>query len=183
MKLSYEDRILSNTSGWIHTNKLVWKVKGDKSGIVKAIHRLSEKGYLESEKEGNMIFYRRKDSIPSNESFLRLMEIEQWNYNQVLEEIKKIPKLSTKTRKISKRSKELVRHLEYLMDNSMILMVRTNYQKNLGLIPQKTAQRRIGIINEMMLKVMTKINAKYEKDLKLVQELFQNHNRELVFKI
>jgi len=183
LKLSYEDRIFVNTSEWIHTNKLVTKVKGDKTAIIEAIHRLSEKGYLESKKEGNMIFYRRKDGIPSNESFLHLMKVEQWNYDQVLGEIKKIPKLTTKTGKISKRSKELVRHLEYLMDGSMILMVRTNYQKNLGLIPSKTAQRRIGIINEMMLKVMKRINTKYEKDLKLVQELFQNHNRELIFKI
>ena len=183
MKLSYEDRILANTSDWIHTNKLVWRVKGDKSGIVKAIHTLAEKGYLVSKKEGNMIFYRRVDHVPSNASFQYLMEVEQWNYNQVLEAIKKIPKLTTKTGKISKRSKELVHHLEGLMDRSMIVMVRTNYQKNLELIPEKTAQKRIGIINEMMLEVMKKINTKYEKNLKLIQELFQNHNRELVFKI
>jgi len=183
LKLSYEDRILASTNDWVHTNKLVWRVKGDKSGIVNAIHRLFKKGYLESKNEGNMIFYKRKDAIPSNESFLHLMKSEQWNYDQVLNEIKKIPKITTKTGKISKRAKELVRHLEYLMDDSMILMVRTNYQKNLELIPQKTAQRRIGIMNEMMLNVMKKINTKYEKDLKLVQELFQNHNRELIFKI
>ena len=182
MKQSYEDRILVNTGEWTHTNDIVRRVKGDKSGISKAIHDLTKKEYLESKKESNKILYKRNDEI-SDSSFRRSMKMHQWNYDQVLNVLEKVQQLSTKKGKLSSKAKLLLKHLEYLLDRNMILMVRIDYQKNLGLISRKIAQRRIGMINELISKVMKKINLKYENDSKLIQEFFQDHNKELKFKI
>lgn len=183
MKESYENRIFKNTGEEIHHNALVRRVKGDKTRIGKVIHELVKSGSLIMRKEKNQNIYKRNDRIPSDINFNYLMKSHQWNYDQVLEEIKKIPKLTTKKGKVSKRTKYLIWHTEQLTNNSMIVMVRTNYQKNLGLIPNRTAQRRIGIINEMMSNVMKKISTKYESEVELVRELFQNHSKELKFKI
>lgn len=182
MKTSYEDRILTNTSQWIHTNDLVRCVKGDKSGIVKAIHDLRENEYLEFKKESNRIFYKRNDEV-SDSSFRRSMTMHQWNYDQVLDVLEKVPELSTKKGKLSKKAKLLLKHLEYLLDRNMILITRINYQTNLGLVSKKIAQQRIIMINGLISQVMKKITAKYEKDMKLVQGFFQDHNKELKFKI
>lgn len=183
LKLSYEDRILENTNQWIYTNDLVRRVKGSKSGIVEAIHDLTKNEYLESKKESNMIFYKRKDDVVSNEGFKRLMSVHQWNYDQILNAIKKTPKLSTKKGKLSSKAKPIVKHLEYLLDRDSILMARINYQKNLEIIPKKIAYQRISMINELVTKVMKTINTKYEKDITLIQESFQNHEKKLTFKI
>ena len=107
----------------------------------------------------------------------------QWNYDQVLDVLEKVPELSTKKGKLSKKAKLLLKHLEYLLDRNMILITRINYQTNLGLVSKKIAQQRIIMINGLISQVMKKITAKYEKDMKLVQGFFQDHNKELKFKI
>lgn len=183
MKLSYEDRILSETAEWIHTNDLVRRVKGDKTGIIDAIHRLTKEEYLETKKESNRIFYKRNDEISSNENFKRSLKVHQWNYDQLLKALEKIPQLSTKKGKLTIKSKPIIKHLEYLMDRDSILMVRVNYQKNLGIISKKMAYQRIEMINELVSQVMKKISVKYESEMKLVRELFQDHSKELKFKI
>jgi len=183
LKLSYEDKIFANTNEWIHHNELIRRVKGDKSGLSRTIRGLVENKSLDMRKEKNQKLYRRNDGIPSIHVFQGIVETEQWNYNQVLQAIKKMPKLTTKTGKISSRGKELLYHIELLMDRSMIVMIRTNYQKHLGLIPNKVAERMVRIMDKMMGDVMKEITTKYEKDIKLVQELFQNHNKNLIFKI
>ena len=183
MKFSYEDRILENTSEEIHHNALVRRVKGDKTGIGKAIQGLINDGSLNMRKEKNQKIYKRNDTISSEDAFNRLMKMEQWNYDQINNVIKKIPKLTTKTGRVSKRGKYIIRHLEYLTNRSMILVVRTNFQKNLGLISNKIAQRRIRIINEIMSENMENVTTKYKSEIKLVRELFQNHSKELKFKI
>lgn len=182
LKLSYEDRILANTVEWTHTNNIVRSAKGDKSGIVKAIHDLTEKGYLDSKKESNRVLYKRNDEA-SDSSFRRSMKTHQWNYDQVLTVLDKTPQLSTKNGELSSKAKSLLKHLEYLLDRNMILIVRINYQKNLGLVSKKIAGQRITMVDELVSKVTEKINTKYEKEQKMIQNYFQDHNKEIRFKI
>lgn len=183
MKESYENRIFANTGEEIHHNALARRVKGDKKRIGDVIHELVDSGYLIMRKEKNQNFYKRNDKIPSEVNFNYLMKSHQWNYDQISEEIKKIPKLTTKKGRVSKRAKYLIWHTEYLTNDSMTMIIRTNYQMNLGLIPNRTAQRRIGIINEMISEIMKEIKMKYENEMSLVRELFQNHSKEFKFKI
>jgi hypothetical protein len=182
LKKSYEDRILENTGGWIHTNDLVRRVKGDKTGIIETIHGLINDKSIDSKKEGNKVLYKRND-LSTDYSFRRLMDVHQWNYDQVLNALEKVPNLSTKKGKLSSKAKSLLKHLEYLLDTSMILIGRINYQSTLGIISKQVAQQRIMMENKVTSQVMKKINTKYEKEQKLIQEFFQDHSKELRFRI
>jgi predicted transcriptional regulator len=51
----YDDKILKLTSNWRTTNDIVRKVGGDKSGIIEALKRLLEIGYLENKPDTNKI--------------------------------------------------------------------------------------------------------------------------------
>ena len=182
MKKSYEDRILENTGDWVHTNDLVRRVKGDKSGIVKAIHELTENKSIGFKKEANKILYIRND-LSTDYSFRSLMRVHQWNYDQVLNALEEVPRLSTKKGKLSSKAKSLLKHLEYLLDGSMILIGRINYHSTLGIISKNLAQQRIVMERDVTSQVMKKINTKYEKEQELIQGFFQNHVKELKFKI
>ena len=183
MRISLEDRILRITNEWRYTNDIVRLVKGDKSLIIKALHDLLDNKSLESKKESNRVFYKRKDDTETNTEFMRTFEVNQQNYDVFLKALEKVSKLSTKKCKLSSNAEGYLKHLEYLIDWNTILMARINYQKHLGIVSKKIANQRISMINDNIEEVMKKINTKYEKDIKLVQEYFQNHNKELKFKI
>jgi len=53
----------------------------------------------------------------------------------------------------------------------------------LGIISETRAKKRIKMYEDEMNEVMEKITTKYNKELKLIQEYFQDHNKELSFKI
>lgn len=185
MRISYEDRIFNITKEWIHTNAIVLHkdIKGDKTAIIRTLHKLAKNEDLETKKEGNKIFYKRKD-MTSDESFqYTFTNITQRNNNEFLEAIKNDLKLTTKKNKLSPRAKAILRHLEGLLDLIMIVRIRMYFQMNLGIISEITAKKRIKMYEDEMNEVMRKITAKYNKDLKLIREYFQDHNKELSFKI
>lgn len=183
MKISLEDRILAYTTEWRHTNDIARIVGGDKSVVLKKLHSMFENKSLESKKEGRKILYKRKDNTETNTEFLQTLKVNQRNYDWFLGALEKTPKLSTKKGKLSSKAKYYLKHLEHLMDWNLAWISRINYQKHIGIISKKIANQRILMINEIIEDVMNKINTKYEKDIKLVHEYFQNHNKELKFKI
>ena len=184
MRISYEDRIFNITGEWIHSNKIVERLRGDKTAIIRTLHKLTKMDYLETRKKGNRIEYKRKDMIESDESFqFTFTSVIQKNNYYFLEGFKNISKLSTKKNKLSPNAKKMLHHLEGLLDTSMIVRTRTSFQMNLELISERIAHKRIKMIEDEMNGLMKKITIKYNKDLKLIQEYFQNHNKELSFKI
>lgn len=183
MTTYYDDKILTYTSQWITTNGLVRCVRGNKTRIVKAIHDLESEGYLESRKVGNTIQYSRKDNVETNYNFNKLIDVFQMNQNVEFDEIEKIKDLKTKSGKLSKRSRDLLEHIEEQVDSAYKITIRTKYQEKLGLIPYRIAQKRIEILESIISKIMNTINTKYSEDVKLIQEYFQNHSKEYRFKI
>lgn len=183
MTTHYDDKILGNTSEWIGTNALVLAVKGDKTGTIKAIHELESMSYLESRKVRNSIEYRRKDTVDSEFNFSSLIEVFEINQDVELKEIEKIKELKTKSGKLSKRSIDILTHIQSQIDGAYIVIIRMNYQEKLGIIPHRTAQKRIKSLESIISKIMNTINTKYSQDIKLIQEFFQNHTKELRFKI
>jgi len=179
----YDDKILENTSEWIGTNALVLVVKGDKTGTIKAIHDLESMNYLESRKIGNSIQYRRKDTTETNENFNSLIRVFQMNQDTELNEIKKLNTLTKKSGKLSKRATDLLEHIESEVDGAYIVMTRIKYQEKLGIIPHRTAEKRVAQLESMVSKIMKEITTKYQKDIKLIQEYFQKRSKEFRFKI
>ena len=184
MRISLEDRIFEHTGEWIYGNKIAKKVKGDKTAILNKLHNLAKIGYLETKKEGNKIFYKRKNIVESDEEFQwTFTNITQKNNSYFLEKIKKISKLATKKNKLAPSGKIILQHIEHLQDQNNSQIIRTIYQKNLGLISERIAHKRIKILEDERDRLMKKIREKYNKDLKTMQEYFQNHIKELKFKI
>lgn len=168
----------------MHCNLIANKVKGDKTAILKKLQNLAEIGYLERKKDGNKICYKRNDIIESDEKFQwTFTNITQKNNSDFLERIKNISKLSTKKNKLAPNAKIILHHIEYLQDQNNAQIIRTVYQMNLGLISERIAHKRIKILEDERSGFMKKITTKYNKDLKLIQEHFQNHIKELSFKI
>jgi len=110
----YDDKILEKTKEWIGTNALVWAVKGDKTGTIKAIHELESMKYLESRRIRNSIQYRRKDTTVTNENFNNIIELFQMNQDTEFDEIEKITRLTKKSGKLSKRATDLLWHMEFM---------------------------------------------------------------------
>lgn len=184
MRISLEDRIFEHTGEWIHGNLIAEKVRGDKTAILKKLHNLVETGYLETKKDGNKICYKRKDIVESDEKFQwTFTNITQKNNSYFLEKIKKISKLTTKKNKLAPNAKIILQHIEHLQDQNNTQIVRTTYQRNLGLISERIAHKRIKMLEDERDRFMKKIREKYNKDLKTIQEHFQNHIKELKFKI
>ncbi len=183
MTTYYDDKILEKTSEWIGTNALVLAIKGDKTGIIKAIHELESINYLESRKVSNSIQYRRKDSIETNSNFNNLIRVFQINQDIELEEIKKIPNLTTKSGKLSKRATDLLWHIEDQIDSAYKITIRLKYQEQLGIIPHRTAKKRVAQLESIISKIMQKINTEYPKNIKLIREYYQKRSKEFRFKI
>ena len=183
MTTHYDDKILENTSEWISTNELVRCVIGDKTGIINAIHELESMEYLESRKIRNTIEYRRKDTTGTNVAFNHLIRVFQMNQDIEFEEIKKLTSLTTKSGKLSKRAKDLLVHIESEVDSAYKIIIRLKYQEKLRLIPHRTTEKRVVQLESFITKIMKTINTKYQKDIKLIQEFFQNHSKQWRFKI
>lgn len=183
MRISYADRILKITGEWIHTNEIVRQSRGNRTAVIKTLYKLVKSEDLETKKERNRIFYKRKD-MTSDESFqYTFTNVTQRNNNEFLKAINNYSKLTTKKNKLSARAKAILRHLEELLDRIMIVRTRMFFQMNLGIISETRAKKRIKMYEDEMNEVMEKITTKYNKELKLIQEYFQDHNKELSFKI
>jgi hypothetical protein len=181
---SLEDRILGATSYWNHTNQIVRSFKGNKTSILKVLHDLVEIGYLETRRKGNRIYYIRNDRAETDEDFNYLItKIVKVNHESCLNDFKNIPKLTTKKNKITIKATNPLKYLEYLIDLNMVMIVRITYQKLLGLISEKKFKMRIKMIQNVTSNTMNEITTKYSTELKSIQEFFQNHSKNLVFKI
>jgi len=185
---NYDDKILeyvpssSNDQG-ITTNKLIGKVHGNKTLILKAIKDLEANGYLESKKVKNTIEYKRKDMAQTKSEFdLMFKHTFEWNQNIELDVIDKTDSITKgKGIKLTKKGKELLDHIQDQVDRSYMVIVRLNYQIQLGILPNNIAQPRIKKLENYIKKIMTLIHTKYSNQV--IKEYFQNHVKKLEFKI
>jgi len=176
----YDDLILKNTREWISTNDLVREIQGNKTLIVKAI---KNNPFLESRKKGNRIEYKRKDMAETETQFdLMFKQGFEWNQNVELDVIEKTVSI-TKGEGIilSKKGKELLDHIQGEVDRAYMVIVRLNYQVQLGILPNNIAQPRIKRLENHINKIMAELHNNYSN--KAVKEYFQNHVKRFEFKI
>ncbi len=182
MTTHYDDKILENTSEWITTNDLARSVKGDKTGIIQSAKNLESIGYLESKKVGNTTQYKRNDIADSEINFNYMIKTIETNQQVELDEIKKMSyHITSKKGKLTKRGKDLLDHIQSEVDRMYMVIVRMSYQDKLDLIPHQTAEKRIKTIQTLIDKIMSKL-LKFDNQT-VIKEYFQNHSKELKFKI
>ena len=186
MTTIYDDKILNLTSNWRTTNDIVRKVGGDKSGIIEALKRLLEIGYLENKPDTNKILYKRKDTAQSEFDFLQMMAVFEMNQKTELNVIKQIPTIMMNDGvRFRKKGLELLEHIQEEVNRAYMVIIRLDYQQKLEIIPYKIAKERKEKLDRYIQKIMSTILNKYqERQTKTsVQEYFQSHTMKLEFKI
>ena len=129
--------------------------------------------------EGNKKFYKRNDNGDSELGFQSIITMMEWNQNVELDKIKELTTIGHKT--LTDEGKELLDHVQDEVDRAYMVIVRMNYQSKLKVITQRTANERTEILQEHIDKTMTALTSKFNNDL--IKEYFQNHVKNLEFKI
>jgi|TARA_B110000014_G_C20116142_1_gene589583 hypothetical protein len=186
MTTIYDGKILEITSNWRYTNDIYRKVGGDKSAILQACKRLVEMDYLEVKPDSNKICYKRKDSAQSEFSFIKMLEIMEKNQKVEIHALKQFPNLLMKDgKRLRQKANDVLEHINEEVSRAYMVKTRLDYQKNLSIIPNDVAEKRIKQIDKYIEKIMTTVISK-NKDkatIKAIQEYFQNHTTKFEFKI
>ena len=187
------DKILEFTPTWISTNELFLKIGGNKSAFLRKLKQAESDGYIDMKQEGNKKLYKRNDNGDSELGFQSIITMMEWNQNVELDKIKELNTISYGIyvvnengyeqweNELTNDGKELLDHIQDQVDRAYMVMVRMNYQANLRLITQRTANERTERLQQYIDKIMTALTSKY--DNKLIKEYFQNHVKNLQFKI
>ena len=173
------DKILEFTPTWISTNELHLKVGGNKSAFLRKLKQAESDGYIDMKQEGNKKFYKRNDNGDSELGFQSIITMMEWNQHTELDEIKRLTAIGHD--KLTDEGKELLDHVQDQVDRAYMVMVRMNYQAKLKVINQRTANERTKILQEHIDKTMKALTSKFNNDL--IKEYFQNHVKNLQFKI
>ena len=187
------DKILEFTPTWISTNELFLKVGGNKSAFLRKLKQAESDGYIDMKQEGNKKLYKRNDNGDSELGFQSIITMMEWNQNVELDKIKELNTISYGIyvvnengheqweNELTNDGKELLDHIQDQVDRAYVVIVRMNYQAKLRLITQRTANERTERLQQHIDKIMTALTSKY--DNKLIKEYFQNHVKNLQFKI
>lgn len=173
------DKILEFTPTWISTNALFLKVGGNKAEFLRKLKEAESDGYIEMKQEGNKKFYKRNDNGDSELGFQSIITMMEWNQNTELDEIKRLTTIGHKT--LTDEGKELLDHVQDQVDRAYMVIVRMNYQSKLKVINQRTANERTERLQQHIDKTMKALTSKFNNDL--IKEYFQNHVKNLQFKI
>ena len=187
------DKILEFTPTWISTNELFLKVGGNKSAFLRKLKQAESDGYVDMKQEGNKKIHKRNDNGDSELGFQSIITMMEWNQNVELDKIKELNTISYGIyvvnengheqweNELTNDGKELLDHIQDQVDRAYVVIVRMNYQAKLRLITQRTANERTERLQQYIDKIMTALTSKY--DNKLIKEYFQNHVKNLQFKI
>ena len=173
------DKILEFTPTWISTNKLHQKVGGNKSAFLRKLKQAESDGYIDMKQEGNKKIHKRNDNGDSELGFQSIITMMEWNQHAELDKIKELTTIGHD--KLTDEGKELLDHVQDQVDRAYMVMVRMNYQANLKVISQRTANERTERLQQHIDKTMKTLTSKFNNDL--IKEYFQNHVKNLEFKI
>ena len=173
------DKILEFTPTWISTNELFLKVGGNKSAFLRKLKQAESDGYVDMKQEGNKKIHKRNDNGDSELGFQSIITMMEWNQNVELDKIKELTTIGHKT--LTDEGKELLDHVQDQVDRAYMVIVRMNYQSKLKVITQRTANERTERLQQHIDKTMKALTNKFNNDL--IKEYFQNHVKNLQFKI
>ena len=88
-------------------------------------------------------------------------------------------------KRLRQKANDVLEHINEEVSRAYMVKTRLDYQKNLSIIPNDVAEKRIKQIDKYIEKIMTTVISK-NKDkatVKAIQEYFQNHTTKFEFKI
>ena len=178
------NKILEFTPTWVQSNDLFRKVGGNKATFTKKVKKAESDGYIDMKSDGNKKFYKRNDNGDSELGFASIMKVNEDNQKVELDEIKRLTTIGyikDDEKILTDEGKELLDHVQSEVDRAYMVIVRMNYQANLKVINQRTANERTERLQRHIDKIMKALTSKYNKDL--IKDYFQNHIKNLEFKI
>ena len=188
----HDTAILNNCGEWTHASEIIRRVvqynrqtygkKGDRNSILVAIRNLADDDYLEYREVKNKHEYMRNDKSDSELKFSSIMkgfeDIQKMHLDEINQD--KIIFLPDHTR-LTIDGEMLLDSIQDEMERAYTLMVRMNYQAQLDVISKRTANERSKRLQEHIDKTMKMLKRKYPANL--IKEYFQNHVKNLQFKI
>ncbi|PBO85072.1 MAG: hypothetical protein COA77_06000 [Thaumarchaeota archaeon] len=190
MSILLEDRILENTSEWINKTELWRKTKSDKKTCFGMIDYLVKEEFLETKKEKNRHYFRRKNAIMTDKEFEESeMRHRRWKITKInaINTINKPLFNYIKIRKQFEPRTKLIKggleSLDYYMNSSTAHIARLRLAKAYGIINKRTAEKRINMIEKSI-----NISAKYFLDtnpdeVEQIKEYNKRISRRTSFKI
>ena len=188
----HDSAILNNCEEWTHASEIIRRVvrhnrqtygkKGDRNSILVAIRNLHADDYLDYQGVKNKHEYKRNDKADSQLKFSSIMKgFENIQKEQLKEmELNKIIFLPDHTR-LTKDGQKLLDSIQDEMEKAYSLMVRMNYQAQLHVMTKREANERSKRLQEHVDKTMKMLKRKYE--VNLIKNYFQNHIKNLQFKV
>ena len=173
------DKILELTHEKIHINALFLQVGGNKALFLKTYKKMVDDDYLEIDEIGRKKFLKNNYHGDTETKFSSIMAVMVWNQNVELDKIKELSTIGYLT--LTNDGLELLDHIQDQVDRAYMVIVRMNYQANLRVINQRTANERTERLQRHIDKTMKALTSKYNKDL--IKDYFQNHIKNLEFKI
>ena len=189
----HDTAILNNCGEWTHASEIIRRVvqynrqtygkKGDRNSILVAIRNLADDDYyLEYREVKNRHEYKRNDKADSQLKFSSIMkgfeDIQKMHLDEINQD--KIIFLPDHTR-LTIDGEMLLDSIQDEMEKAYSLMVRMNYQAQLNVMTKRSANERSKKLQEHIDKTMKMLTRKYPANL--IKEYFQNHIKNLQFKV
>jgi len=185
-----EDIILENASEWIHKTELWRKTESDKKRCFGIIDYFVEEGFLETKKEGNKHYFRRKNEIMTDKEF---EESEMAHHGWMIDKVKTINSLEkplfkyVKSRKQheprTKLIKGVLESLDYYINGSTAHQARIRLAKSYDVINKRIADKRINMIEHSINDTISYFLNTNKDEVEQIKEYNQRITRRIMFKI
>jgi hypothetical protein len=182
---------MNNCGEWASASEIVRRVqaynkrisgkRGDRNSILNAIRNLADDDYLEFEKVKNRHEYMRNDKADSELKFSSIMKGFEDIQKMQLDEINQDKIIFLSNNRLAIDGQMLLDSIQDEMEKAYTLMVRMNYQAQLDVMTKREANARSKRLQEHIDKTMKMLKRKYPANL--IKEYFQNHIKNLQFKI
>ena len=182
---------MNNCGEWASASEIVRRVqaynkgisgkRGDRNSILEAIRNLADDDYLEFKKVKNRHEYMRNDKADSELKFSSIMQGFEDIQKMQLDEINQDKIIFLSNNRLAIDGEMLLDSIQDEMERAYTLMVRMNYQAQLDVISKRTANERSERLQKHIDKTMKMLKRKYPANL--IKEYFQNHIKNLQFKV
>ena len=187
----HDTAILNSCGEWTHASEIIRRVvrhnrqtygkKGDRNSILVAIRNLADDDYLEYREVKNRHEYKRNDKADSQLKFSSIMKGFEDIQKIQLDEINQNKIIFLSNNRLAIDGEILLDSIQDEMEKAYTLIVRMNYQAQLDVISKRTANERSKRLQEHIDKTMKMLTRKYPANM--IKEYFQNHVKNLQFKI
>lgn len=190
MGIILEDKILEEASEWIHKTKLWGNIKSDKKRCFDTIDNLVKHELLETKKEANRQYFRRKNEIITDKEF---EESEMAHHGWMIDKVKTINSLKkplfkyVKSRKQyeprTKLIKGVLESLDFYINGSTAHQARIRLAKSYNVINKRIADKRINTIEHSINDTVSYFLSTNKNEVEQIKEYNQRITRRIMFKI